>query len=45
MKFLRNHWYDIGVLPFAIALLYLVINWSATSVLKRIAILNFMVIF
>ncbi len=45
MKFLRNHWYDIGVIPFAIGLIYLILNWSNTSVLQKIAIMNFMVIF
>ncbi len=45
MKFLRNHWYDIGVIPFAIGLFYLILNWSSTSVLQKIAIMNFMVIF
>lgn len=45
MKFLRNHWYDIGVIPFAIGLIYLILNWSSTSVLQKIAIMNFMVIF
>ncbi len=45
MKFLRNHWYDIGVIPAAISLLYLFGHWSGLAVLQRLALMNFFVIF
>ncbi len=45
MKFLRNHWYDIGVIPFVISLIYLIFNWNGITVLQRLALMNFMVIF
>ncbi len=45
MKFLRNHWYDIGVIPAAISIVYLIGHWDGISVLQRLAILNFIVIF
>lgn len=45
MKFLRNHWYDLGLIPLAISIIYLIMNWGGTSVLRRLAMLNFIVIF
>lgn len=44
MKFLRSHWYDIGVIPFFISLGYLLIRWTDISVLQRLALMNFCVI-
>ncbi len=45
MKFLRNHWYDIGIVPLAISLVYLIMKWNDISVLQRLALMNFIVIF
>ena len=45
MKFLRAHWYDIGTIPMAVTLIYLIFNWDTTEVLQKIALMNFFVIF
>jgi hypothetical protein len=45
MKFLRDHWYDIGLIPMAATLVYLIISWDSTEVLQKIALMNFFVIF
>lgn len=44
MKFLRNHWYDLGLIPLGLTLLYLFLHWQALDVLQRLAWLNFAVI-
>jgi len=45
MKFIRNHWYDIGLIPMVISIVYLSVNWNSISVLERLALMNFAVIF
>ena len=35
MKFMRNHWYDIGLIPMFAAVLLLVMLWSKLEVLQR----------
>jgi len=45
MKFIRNHWYDLGLIPMTGTLVYLMINWNATEILQKIALVNFCVIF
>jgi len=45
MKFLRDHWYDIGIIPMAVTIVCLVINWNFIGVLQKIALLNYLVIF
>ena len=45
MKFIRNHWYDLGLIPLAAALIWQIINWSTTDLLQKLALFNFMVIF
>lgn len=45
MKFMRNHWYDIGLIPMFAAVLLLVMLWSKLEVLQRLALMNFAVIF
>lgn len=44
MTFLRNHWYDLGLIPMSLTALYLALNWGDLSVLSRLALLNFFVI-
>lgn len=44
MKFLRAHWYDIGLAPMTAAILLLALFWAKMSVLQRLALLNFAVI-
>ncbi len=45
MKFIRNHWYDLGVIPFMISIVYLVVNWNDISILQCLALMNFAIIF
>lgn len=45
MRFLRDHWYDIGLLPAAIAVAYLAFNWGGMGVLQKLALFNLIVIF
>ncbi len=45
MNFLRNHWYDIGIIPLSISIGYMISNWNTISVLERLALMNFVVIF
>ncbi len=45
MKFLRNHWYDLGLIPLTISLVYLVTSWNRITVLQRLTLMNFIVIF
>lgn len=45
MKFLRNHWYDIGVIPIVVTLIYLFVSWKESTVLQKLALMNFVVIF
>lgn len=44
MKFLRNHWYDLGLIPLVITLVYLIINWSNIDIIQKLALINFIVI-
>lgn len=44
MKFIRNHWYDIALIPMTIAIIYLTFRWGEISVLQRLALMNFAVI-
>lgn len=30
MTFLRNHWYDLGVIPMSLTALYLALNWETS---------------
>jgi hypothetical protein len=45
MKFFRNHWYDLGLIPMVATLVYLIFNWSNIEVLQKLALMNFIVIF
>lgn len=45
MKFLRSHWYDLGIIPLIVSVICLVAFWGEMSVLRRLALLNFVVIF
>jgi hypothetical protein len=42
---MRNHWYDLGVLPIAAAAICLICGWSAMDMLQKLALFNFIVIF
>lgn len=44
MKFLRNHWYDIGAIIGVFALILTIICWGDMDTLRRLAVLNFIVI-
>lgn len=44
MKFFRDHWYDIGLAPMAAAILSLAVFWPEMEVLRRLALMNFVVI-
>ena len=39
MNFLRNHWYDIGLIPMTGSLICLFMFWSDMEVLRRLALL------
>jgi len=45
MKFIRNHWYDIGLVPMTAAIVFIIARWSEMEVLQRLALMNFAVIF
>ena len=45
MRFLRNHWYDIGLVPMTAAVICLIVFWSKMEMLQRLAVMNFAVIF
>lgn len=45
MKFLRNHWYDAGLIPMTAAVIFLIASWPKLTVLQRLALMNFAVIF
>jgi hypothetical protein len=44
MRFLRRHWYDLGLIPAALAIVALVVGWRDMDVLQRLLLLNFVVI-
>lgn len=44
MKFIRNHWYDLGLPISILAVIFLVLNWSSLVILQRLALMNFIVI-
>lgn len=41
MKWFCRHWYEVGLFPAGIALLFLLIGWKGMSVLQRISLVNF----
>lgn len=41
MRWWNRHWYEVGIIPAAIALVVLIATWSETSVLTKIGIINF----
>ena len=41
MKWFCRHWYEAGLLPAGVALLFLIVWWNDCSVLQRICIVNF----
>ena len=41
MKWFCRHWYEIGLLPAGIALIFLLIGWGNMQVLQRISLINF----
>ena len=41
IRWFCRHWYELGLLPAVIALLYLLIMWESMSVLQRISLVNF----
>lgn len=45
MNILRNHWYDIGLIPMFGALICLIIFWHDIDMLRKLALMNFAVIF
>lgn len=45
MKFLRNHWYDLGIVPMVVATIYLAVTWQDADVLLKLALFNYIVIF
>lgn len=45
MKFMRNHWYDLGLIPITAAAICLIFGWSAMDILQKLAFFNFIVIF
>ncbi|CAJ1201140.1 hypothetical protein CPR19088_GLDEOEPO_00847 [Companilactobacillus paralimentarius] len=44
MKFIRNHWYDIGAILGIVVIVLTIVYWNRMGTLKRIAVLNFIVI-
>jgi hypothetical protein len=45
MKIIRNHWYNMGLVPLGAAVIVLIAFWPEMSVLQRLAWINFTVIF
>lgn len=45
MKFMRNHWYDLGLIPIAAASIRLACGWAAMDTLQKLALFNFIAIF
>lgn len=45
MKFMRNHWYDLGPIPIAAALTCLACGWPVIDTLQKLALFNFIAIF
>lgn len=45
MKFMRNHWYDLGLIPAAAAAICLIHGWPAMDTLQKLALMNFIAIF
>ena len=35
MKYLRNHWYDIGLIPMTAAIIFLIASWPKLAVLQK----------
>jgi Protein of unknown function with HXXEE motif len=44
MPFIRRHWYNVGAVIAAGALVYLLLGWSTMGVLRRLLLLNFIVL-
>ena len=44
MGFIRNHWYDIGLIPMISSAILLLVFWSEIEILQRLALMNFMTI-
>ena len=44
MRFLRRHWYDLGLIPAAVTIGVLVLRWGDMDVLQRLLLLNFVAI-
>jgi hypothetical protein len=44
VSFLRRHWYDVGAVVAAAALVWLAIDWPNMSVVQRLLLLNFVVL-
>ena len=41
MKWFCRHWYEVGLIPAGIALIFLIANWNDMVVLHRISLVNF----
>src|SRR5215471_12364857 len=44
LKFLRRHWHDLGLIPAAIAGIYLIFAWNELILLQKLLILNFIAV-
>src|SRR5215469_6427785 len=44
MKFIRRHWYNIGLLIAIISAIFLAYNWNNMGILQRLLLLNFIAI-
>ena len=41
MKWFCRHWYEVGLFPAGIALVFLLIMWGDMQILQRISVINF----
>lgn len=41
MKWFCRHWYEVGIIPAGIALIFLLTKWGDMQVLQRISLINF----
>lgn len=44
MKFLRRHWYNVGLVVAIISSIYLIVAWGDMVILQRLLLMNFIVI-
>jgi hypothetical protein len=44
MSFFRRHWYEVGAVVAIVSAVWLVLGWQELGVLRRLLLLNFIVL-